>query len=163
MSVFQKFAYPLYYLVLFNANIIYGNPNIWRINISRLITKGQIISKRLLVSSDSSRKQTNKFGFFFLTVLKTNLFVRFLEEFEDTKKSFWNYLTFSELKKQIVKPNYFCKLKLKISAKTKYKLLNLNEGMTFWLKTSCWSFERISSKTRYVHIKNCQFYQSLCF
>ena len=113
-------------------------------------TKGQIISERLLVSSDSSRKQTNKFGFFFLTVLKTNLFVRFLEEFEDTKKSFWNYLTFSELKKQIVKPNYFCKLKLKISAKTKYKLLNLNEGMTFWLKTSCWSFERISSKTRYV-------------
>ena len=87
--------------------------------------------------------------FFCLTVLKTNLFVRFLEEFEDTKKSFWNYLTFSELKKQIVKPNYSCKLKLKISAKTKYKLLNLNEGMTFWLKTSCWSFERISSKTRY--------------
>ena len=27
--------------------------------------KGQIISKRLLVSSDSSKKQTNKFVFFF--------------------------------------------------------------------------------------------------
>jgi hypothetical protein len=48
--------------------------------------KGQIISKRLLVSSDSSKKR--------LTVLKTNLFVRFLEESEDTKKSFRNYLTF---------------------------------------------------------------------
>ena len=46
--------------------------------------KGQIISKRLLVSS----------FFFCLTVLKTNLFVRFLEESEDTKKSFRNYLTF---------------------------------------------------------------------
>ena len=29
--------------------------------------------------------------FFCLTVLKTNLFVRFLEESEDTKKSFRNY------------------------------------------------------------------------
>ena len=33
--------------------------------------------------------------YFFQTVLKTNLFVRFSEEFEDTKKSFRNYLTFS--------------------------------------------------------------------
>ena len=29
------------------------------------------------------------------TVLKTNFFVRFLEESEDTKNSFRNYLTFS--------------------------------------------------------------------
>ena len=43
------------------------------------IPKGQIISKRLLVSSDSSKKQTNKFVFFCLTVLKTNLIVHFLE------------------------------------------------------------------------------------
>ena len=57
--------------------------------------KGQIISKLLLVSSDSSKKQTNEFVFFCLTVLKTNLFVRFLEESEDTKKPFRNYLTFS--------------------------------------------------------------------
>ena len=57
--------------------------------------KGQMISKRLLVSSDSSKKRTNEFGFFCLTVLKTNLFVRFLEESENTKKSFRNYLTFT--------------------------------------------------------------------
>jgi hypothetical protein len=58
--------------------------------------KGQIISKRLLVSSDSSKKRTNEIGFFCLTVLKNNLFVRFLEESEDTKKSFRNYLTFNK-------------------------------------------------------------------
>jgi hypothetical protein len=59
-----------------------------------LFTKGQIISKRLLVSSDSSKKRTKEFGFFCLTLLKTNLFVRFLEESEDTKTSFRSYLTF---------------------------------------------------------------------
>ena len=40
-------------------------------------SKGQMISKRFLVASDSSKKRTNEFGFFGLTVLKTNLFVRF--------------------------------------------------------------------------------------
>ena len=58
------------------------------------MTKGQIISKRLLVSSYSSKKRMNEFGFLPKTVLKTNLFVRFLEESEDAKKSFQNYLTF---------------------------------------------------------------------
>ena len=38
-------------------------------------------------------------------VLKTNLFVRFLEESEDTKKSFRSYLTFN-LKE--LKPILFC-------------------------------------------------------
>ena len=46
-----------------------------------------------MVSLDSSKKQTNK-SFFCGTVLKTNLFL-FLEESEDTIKSFRNYLTFS--------------------------------------------------------------------
>ena len=55
-------------------------------------TKGQIISKGLLVSSNSHKKQTNEFVF---TTTK-NSFVRFLGEFEDTKKSFRNYLTFRE-------------------------------------------------------------------
>ena len=41
-------------------------------------------------------QKTNKqIRFFGLTVLKANLFVRFLEESEDTKKSFRNYLTFT--------------------------------------------------------------------
>ena len=52
--------------------------------------KGQIISKELLVSSNSPKKQTDKFVF--TTTL--NLFDRFLGEFEDTKKSFRNCLTF---------------------------------------------------------------------
>ena len=39
-------------------------------------------------ADDSSKKWKNEFGFFGLTVLKTNLFVRFLEESEDTKKPF---------------------------------------------------------------------------
>ena len=55
-----------------------------------LCTKGQIISKGLLVSSNSPKKQTNEFVF----TTTTNSFVRFLGKFEDTKKSFRNYLTF---------------------------------------------------------------------
>ena len=56
-----------------------------------VILKGQIISKGLLVSSNSPKKQTNEFVF----TTTTNLFVCFLGEFEDIKKSFRNYLTFS--------------------------------------------------------------------
>ena len=55
-----------------------------------LFTKGQMISKELLVSSNSPKKWTNEFIF----NTTTNLFVRFLGEFKDTKKSFRNYLTF---------------------------------------------------------------------
>ena len=54
-----------------------------------LSTKGQIISKGLLVSLNSPKKQTNEFVF----TTTTNSFVRFLGEFKDTKKSFKNYLT----------------------------------------------------------------------
>ena len=53
--------------------------------------KGQIISRGLLVSSNSPKKRTNEFVF----TITTNSFVRFLGEFEDTKKSFRNYLTFT--------------------------------------------------------------------
>ena len=49
-----------------------------------LSTKGQIISKGLLVSSNFPKKRTNKF----VVVVKTNLFVCFLEESEDTKSPF---------------------------------------------------------------------------
>ena len=70
--------------------------------------KGQIISKRLLLSSDSSKIRTNEFGFFFcLTVLKTNLFVRFLEESEDTKKSFRSYLTFRSALKRTPMQDFY--------------------------------------------------------
>ena len=50
----------------------------------------QIISKGLLVSSNSPNKGTNKFVF----TTKTNSFVHLLGEFKDTKRSFQNYLTF---------------------------------------------------------------------
>ena len=52
--------------------------------------KGQIILKGLLISSFSPKKRTNDFVF----TTSTNLFVHFLGEFEGTKKSFRNYLTF---------------------------------------------------------------------
>ena len=42
---------------------------------------------------NSPKKRTNEFVF----TTTTNSFVRFLGEFEDTKKSFRNYLTFSHL------------------------------------------------------------------
>ena len=50
------------------------------------MVKGQIISKGLfgVVSSNSPKKQTNEF----IVVVKTNLFVRFLGEFEGTKSPF---------------------------------------------------------------------------
>ena len=53
--------------------------------------KGQIISKRFLVSLISSKKGTNEFNFTSVILV----FVRFLEEIEDIKKQFRNYLTFS--------------------------------------------------------------------
>ena len=55
-------------------------------------SKGQIISKGLLISSNSPKKQTTEF--IFSTTM--NLFVRILGEFEDTKKPFGNYLTFKK-------------------------------------------------------------------
>ena len=61
--------------------------NLTRLN--SLTAKRQIISKGLLVSSNSPKKRMNKFVF----TTTTNLFVRFLGEFEDIKKSFQNYLT----------------------------------------------------------------------
>ena len=50
----------------------------------KYIAKGQIISKVLLVSSNSPKKRTNKFVF----TTTTNSFVHFLGEFEDTNLRF---------------------------------------------------------------------------
>ena len=69
-----------------------------------IYSKGQIISKGLLFSSNSPKKRTNEFVF----TTTTNSFVRFLGEFEDTKKSFRNYLTF----KKVTKIVNFCGLGL---------------------------------------------------
>ena len=55
-------------------------------------TKGQLISKRFLGSSISSKKRTNEFDF--TTVIL--VFVRFLEEIEGIIKPFRNYMTFSK-------------------------------------------------------------------
>ena len=62
--------------------------------IAFLSAKGQIISKGLLVSSNSPKKRTNEFVF----TTTMNLFVRFLGEFEETKKFYRNYLTFNKIK-----------------------------------------------------------------
>ena len=49
-----------------------------------MFSKGQMISKGLLVSSNSLKKRTNEFVF----TTSMNLFVCFFGEFEDTNKSF---------------------------------------------------------------------------
>ena len=54
------------------------------------LAKGQLISKANCQPVNSSKKPTNEL--FFTTMRR--LFVRFLEEIEDTKKTFRNYLTF---------------------------------------------------------------------
>ena len=55
--------------------------------------KGQLISKTNCQAVNSSKKRTNKFVF---TSMR-RIFVCFLEEIEDSKKAFRNYLTFSVL------------------------------------------------------------------
>ena len=52
---------------------------------------GQLISKAKCQAVNFSKKQTNEFVF---TTMR-RVFVCFLEEIEDTKKTFRNYLTFS--------------------------------------------------------------------
>ena len=54
------------------------------------VTKGQTNLKWFFQADISSEKWMNKFNF---TTCRL-VFVRFLEESEDTKKTFWNYLTF---------------------------------------------------------------------
>ena len=54
-------------------------------------TKGQLISKANCQAVNSSKKRMNEFIF---TTMR-RVFVRFLEEIEDTKKTFRNYLTFT--------------------------------------------------------------------
>ena len=51
------------------------------------LSKGHLISKAV----NSSKKQTNEFVF---TAMQ-RVFLRFLEEIEDTKMTFRNYLTFT--------------------------------------------------------------------
>jgi hypothetical protein len=53
---------------------------------------GQLISKANCQAVNSSKKQTNEFVF---TSMR-HFFAPFLEEIEDSKKAFRNYLTFSE-------------------------------------------------------------------
>jgi hypothetical protein len=55
------------------------------------ITKGQLISKANCQAVNSSKKRTNEFVF---TTMR-RVFICFLEEIEDTKKTFQNYLTFT--------------------------------------------------------------------
>ena len=54
--------------------------------ISDFLNKGKLISKANCQAEDSSKKRTNEFVF---TSMR-RVFVRFLEEIEDTKKAFRN-------------------------------------------------------------------------
>jgi hypothetical protein len=53
-------------------------------------TKGQLISEANCQAVNSSKKRTNEFVF----TIMPRVFVRFVEEIEDSKKAFRNYLTF---------------------------------------------------------------------
>ena len=55
-----------------------------------VLSKGQVISKRFLGSSNSSKKRTKEFVFITVRIV----FVRFLEEIDDLQKPFRNKLTF---------------------------------------------------------------------
>ena len=59
--------------------------------IFHLGAKGQLILKANCQAEDFSKKRTNEFVFNTMSPV----FIRFLEEIEDSKKAFWNYLTFS--------------------------------------------------------------------
>ena len=54
--------------------------------------KGQTISKWFFQAKVSSKKWANEF--YFTTMKAQHVFVRFLEEIEDTKTTFWNKLIF---------------------------------------------------------------------
>jgi len=56
-----------------------------------LIIKGQLISKVNCQAMNSTKKLTNEFVY----TSMQGVFVCFLEEIEDYKKAFRNYLTFS--------------------------------------------------------------------
>ena len=66
----------------------------WRGN-----SKGQLISKANCQAVNSSKKRTNEFIF---TTMR-RVFVCFLEEIEDSKKAFRNYLTFRIKAKNLLK------------------------------------------------------------
>ena len=55
---------------------------------SNLFTKGQLISKGLFDILNSSKKRTKKIRINCYGTSGRFVFVRFLEEFEDTKKTF---------------------------------------------------------------------------
>ena len=57
-----------------------------------LHSKGQLILKANCQAVNSSTKRMNEFV---ITTMR-RVFVRFLEEIEDTKRTFQNYLTFSK-------------------------------------------------------------------
>ena len=86
-----------------------------------ILVKGEIILKQLLVSSDSSKKYLPN------STKKTNLIVRFLEESEDTKKSFRNYLTFRCNQST---PLFFL-IRNGLSYWT-FEVLNFNESKVYW-------------------------------
>jgi hypothetical protein len=71
---------------------------IWKPEVYFPNAKGQLISKADCQVVNCSKKRTNEFVF---TTMR-RVFIRFLEEIVDTKKTFRNYLTFKDAKFQYV-------------------------------------------------------------
>ena len=68
------------------------------------LPKGQLISKANCQAVNSSKERTNEFVF---TSMRC-VFVRFLEEIEDSQKAFRNYLTFTLFKLKTFFKNFKC-------------------------------------------------------
>ena len=77
----RKYLFPIEFYI----------ESLWQLFELQQIHKGQLISKANYQALNSSKKRTNEFVF---TTMR-RVFVRFLEEIEDSKKAFRNYLTFS--------------------------------------------------------------------
>ena len=65
-----------------------GGHQFWDSNY--IVAKGHLISKANCQAVNSSKKRTNEFIF----TSMQRVFVRFLEDIEDSEKAFRNYLTF---------------------------------------------------------------------
>ena len=85
-----KICNSIYYLTV----IVYNSPILSCLRFNDLNKgKGQLISKANCQAVNSSKKRTNEFVF---TTMR-HVFVWFLEEIEDTNKTFQNYLTFKHV------------------------------------------------------------------
>ena len=77
---YQRYTYRVLQTIQMKLILLF----VWAEQVHLGSAKGQIISKGLLVSSNSPKERLNEFVFTTTTIL----FIHFLGEFKDTKRSF---------------------------------------------------------------------------